>query len=92
MLAKAVLNFEIFDVEPGELRRQLQYKPQWYGSQRAMVDRWTSTSNRCSACAAVKAKLRQSERTYHCPECGLVIDLDVNAARNIAILAQQCNG
>ena len=33
----------------------------------------------------MKAKLPLSERVYHCEECGLVIDRDVNAAINIQV-------
>ncbi len=36
----------------------------------------------------MKAKLPLSERTYHCATCGLVLDRDVNAARNLAALAR----
>jgi len=35
----------------------------------------------------VKAKLPLSERTYRCERCGLVMDRDVNAARNLLSLA-----
>jgi putative transposase len=35
----------------------------------------------------VKAKLALSERTYHCDHCGLDLDRDVNAARNLMHLA-----
>jgi putative transposase len=35
----------------------------------------------------VKAKLRPSDRTYHCQACWLVLDRDLNAARNLAALA-----
>jgi len=35
----------------------------------------------------VKAKLALSERTYACAACGLVLDRDHNAARNLAALA-----
>ena len=35
----------------------------------------------------MKAKLALSERTYVCEACGLVIDRDVNAARNLLNLA-----
>jgi transposase len=36
----------------------------------------------------VKAKLALSERTYGCTMCGLALDRDVNAARNLAALGE----
>lgn len=84
---KAGLNRSLLDVAPGEVRRQLDYKTRWYGSQLAVCDRWFPSSKTCSACRAVKAKLSLSERTFHCEACGLVLDRDVNAARNIAAAA-----
>ncbi|MFW9916018.1 MAG: RNA-guided endonuclease InsQ/TnpB family protein [Candidatus Thorarchaeota archaeon] len=36
----------------------------------------------CSGCGH-QQKLKLDERTYHCPECGLIIDRDHNAARNL---------
>lgn len=45
------------------------------------------SSKTCSACGAAKAKLSLSERTYRCEHCGLQIDRDLNAARNLAALA-----
>jgi putative transposase len=32
----------------------------------------------------MKDKLRQSERTYRCDQCGLMLDRDLDAARNLA--------
>ena len=34
----------------------------------------------------VKAKLSLAERTFRCQACGLVVDRDQNAARNLAAL------
>ena len=34
----------------------------------------------------VKAKLSLAERTFRCQACGLVLDRDQNAARNLAAL------
>ena len=43
----------------------------------------------CSGCGTVKTKLSLSEREFHCEACGLVIDRDLNASRNLAALAAQ---
>ena len=53
-----------------------------------MVDRWFPSSKTCSQCGAVKAKLARSERTYVAAIRGLVLDRDVNAARNLAKLGE----
>ena len=41
-----------------------------------------NTSKMCSGCGELVAK-DLSERTHDCPQCGLVLDRDVNAAINI---------
>lgn len=42
------------------------------------------TSQTCSSCGCVLVeKLSLAVRTFRCPTCGLVLDRDVNAARNI---------
>lgn len=42
----------------------------------------SGTSQACSGCGALVSK-RLSERTHACPHCGLTLDRDHNAARNI---------
>jgi putative transposase len=37
----------------------------------------------------VKAKLPLRIRTYRCERCGLVLDRDLNAARNLALLVER---
>jgi putative transposase len=70
-----------------ELRRQLTYKTTWYGSRLVVADRFYPSSKTCSTCGWVKAKLTLTERTFYCEECGLRVDRDLNAARNLAKLA-----
>ena len=77
----------IADAGFGELRRQLEYKTAWYGTQLVVADRWFPSSKTCSGCGTVKPDLTLSDRVYECTGehgCGLVIDRDLNAAINLA--------
>ena len=77
----------ISDAGFGQARRMLAYKATWNGGALVTAGRFYPSSKTCSGCGAVKAKLAPSERTYACTACGLVIDRDVNAARNLLKLA-----
>ena len=84
LLGNRRLSRSLADAGFGEFRRQLANKCQWYGSQLVVADRWFPSSKTCSRCATVKPELSLSERSYHCPNCGLVMDRDLNAAINLA--------
>ncbi len=71
----------------GKARRMLDYKTAWNGGRLVTADRWFPSSKTCSGCGTVKVKLPLSERTYRCDSCSLVLDRDVNAARNLLRLA-----
>ena len=75
----------VSDAAFGEFRRQLEYKAARAGVRLHVVDRWFASSQTCSKCGSVKAKLSLSERTYRCDSCGLVLDRDLNAAINIMV-------
>ena len=75
-----------------EIRRQLTYKTERAGARLVVADRWFASSKTCSECGAAKAKLALSERTYCCLACGIVLDRDENAARNLAALAAADTG
>lgn len=60
----------------------------WSGVHVHIADRWYASSKTCSACGAVKAKLRLSDRVYRCQRCGCTLDRDLNAARNLAGLVE----
>ncbi len=65
----------------------LGYKTAREGGTPVVADRWYPSSKRCSGCGSVKAKLTLAERVYRCDACGLALDRDVNAARNLLFLA-----
>jgi putative transposase len=71
----------------GTLRRMLGYKSAWRGGMLLTAGRFYPSTKKCSGCGAVKAKLALSERVYTCECCRLVLDRDVNAARNLLPLA-----
>ena len=87
MMKNRRLALAIADVGFYEFRRQLEYKCQWYGSQLVIVSRTFPSSKRCSRCGHKKKKLSLSEREYHCEECGLRIDRDLNAALNLVTVS-----
>ena len=70
-----------------EFHRQLAYKCRWHGSRLQVAPRFYPSSKACSGCGLAKAELPLSVRTFQCEACGLVIDRDQNAARNLAALA-----
>jgi IS605 OrfB family transposase len=74
----------ISDTGMADLRRQLTYKTTWYGGRLVVADQFYPSSKTCSGCGWVKAKLTLAERTFTCEACGLRLDRDLNAARNLA--------
>ncbi|GGP16296.1 putative transposase [Nonomuraea glycinis] len=79
----------VSDAGFGEIRRQLAYKTGWHGGRLVVASRWFPSSKTCSSCGAVKAKLPLRVRTYVCEGCGLSMDRDENAARNLASLVER---
>jgi putative transposase len=71
----------------GAARQMLGYKTTWNRGQLITAGRFYPSSRTCSGCGAVKAKLPLSGRTYLCEACGLIMDRDENAARNLLKLA-----
>lgn len=60
----------------------LKYKLEEQGKRLITIDRWYPSTKTCSCCGNTRP-MRLSDREYVCPECGLIIDRDVNAAINI---------
>ncbi len=77
-LAKA-----ISDVGWSEVVRQLEYKADWYGRTIVKIDKWYPSSKRCFDCGHILDSLTLDVRRWTCPECGVVHDRDINAAKNV---------
>jgi putative transposase len=77
-----LLRFKIGDASWYELRRQLTYKGLWYGTNVEAVSRWYPSTQECSVCRTT-TEVNWHDRKCRCPKCGLVIDMDDNAAVNL---------
>jgi len=80
-LARGLLAKQVTDQSWAAFLTMLEYKAAEAGTRLIRVPPG-GTSQTCSGCGSVVPKLL-SERTHRCPDCGLVIDRDTNAARNI---------
>lgn len=64
-------------------RTQLEYKCKLNNIELVVADRYFPSSKRCSCCGAIKKDLKLKDRIYHCNECGIKLDRDFNASKNL---------
>lgn len=83
MTSNRSLGLSVADAGMGELRRQLAYKCDWYGSTLVVVDRFYPSSKTCSDCGVVKDTLKLGARVFLCDACSFSLDRDENAAINL---------
>lgn len=84
-LAKSISDTGMF-----ELKRQLDYKANWYGKTVTVIDRWFPSTKTCSSCGQIH-NMPLSKRKINC-DCGLSLDRDWNAAINIKQAGIVCRG
>lgn len=77
-LAKA-----IGDVSWSKFIDVLTYKAEWNEKEIVHIDRFFPSSKTCHKCSYVNQSLKLKDRSWTCPDCGEVLDRDVNAAINI---------
>jgi putative transposase len=68
-------------------RKIEEYKTKWYGSKFIIAPPFYPSSKRCSSCGVVKQILPLNNRVYQCEACGLVIDRELNASKNLVSVA-----
>lgn len=82
-LARSMLAQSVSDAGWGSFLAKLAYKVEETGGQLVKVNP-NGTSQVCSRCGCLPNVPKSlADRIHSCPSCGLVIDRDVNAARNI---------
>ena len=84
MVRNRCLARALSDAALGGFVAMLQYKCLQAGVPFHQADRWYPSTKTCSGCGAVQS-LPLNVRTYRCA-CGLTLDRDINAARNLADL------
>lgn len=83
MLKNHCLAGSITDVSWGAFVSMLKYKAKWNGVNVLRIGRFEPSSKTCSECGYINKELTLKDREWACPECGCVLDRDVNAAINI---------
>ena len=83
MVKNRRLSKAISDVSWSSFVGKLDYKIAENQGCLVKIDRFYPSSKTCSNCGNVKETLNLAERTYHCEECGYIIDRDLNASINI---------
>lgn len=81
-LAKAIQDQKFYT-----FRRMITYKAEIRSIPVILADRFHPSSKICHSCGCLKKKLSLSERTFICEDCGYSMDRDINAAMNLAHLA-----
>jgi putative transposase len=71
------------DLAHGEFQRLLRYKTRWYGSSLVSVPRFFPSSKLCSNCLWYHTDLHLKDRIFICQLCGLHLDRNLNASRNL---------
>lgn len=61
----------------------MRYKCEMNGVEFLQVPTFYPSSKTCSCCGYIKHDLSLSDRTFVCPNCGMEIDRDYNAALNL---------
>lgn len=83
MMKNRKLARAIQDVGWSSFVNMLSYKAERHGKIVMKIGRFDKTTKICHDCDYVKEDLTLKDREWTCPDCGIVHDRDVNAAKNI---------
>ena len=72
----------------GLFRQMIKYKAEEIGTQIILADKTYPSTQLCSSCGN-RQHIELSDRIYKCEKCGLVLDRDINAARNLELYGRE---
>ena len=88
MIKNHKLAKSISEVSWHEFRVMLEYKSKWYGREIIVAPSNYASSQLCSECGNKSNQTKDlSCRTYNCSVCGMSLDRDINASKNLLKLA-----
>ncbi|MEE1782126.1 RNA-guided endonuclease TnpB family protein [Streptomyces sp. SP17BM10] len=87
--AKARFNRHLLDAGLGGLRKKLEYKTAWYGSQLVVLDDGEPVAGTCAKCKERNPSSDPSRSRFHCPSCGAVVHRHENSTANIVDAARR---
>ena len=67
----------------GTFRSMLEYKLCERGKYIVFVDKWFPSTKTCHRCGYKNKEIALKDRVWVCPNCGSVLNRDINAAQNI---------
>jgi putative transposase len=82
MMKNHKLAKSIGDVSWGKFINTLTYKAEWNDKKVVEVGRFFPSSKTCNSCGWINNSLKLQDRNWTC-KCGLIVDRDINAAKNI---------
>lgn len=88
-LGRTRLAKSVHDAGWSAFTAMLEYKAARYGRLFAKIDRFSPTSQTCSACGVTDGPKPLDIREWQCAACGAHHDRDINAARNILAAGKQ---
>lgn len=79
------LSKSTYDAAPGTITTMLTYKGEAKGIEIEQADRHFASTKSCSnpECDWIWRDMKLSDRVFICQKCGLSLDRDINAARNL---------
>ena len=74
----------ISDVSWSQFISLLEYKAKWNDKKLVKINTYFPSSQTCSKCGYINKEVKDlSVREWTCPNCGMLHDRDINAAKNI---------